>query len=233
MTRRPLSNIILRPLRHIYQDYLKSYAVKSYSQEGEDMILRRLFEHDTGGFYVDVGAHHPRRFSNTCFFYNRGWHGINIEPNPAGHALLERARKRDINILCGVSDTYGTLDYYMFEEPALNTLDVATANRQSSSTRLLDTRKINVSRLETVLDNNMPAGTRIDFINIDVEGHDLNVLKSNNWQKYRARLVIAEAIGKSLEEVLDSELAEFMRSIDYSLFAKTVNSIIFRDTLTS
>ena len=79
----------------------------------------------------------------------------------------------------------------------------------------------------------MPANTNIDFINVDIEGHDLIALKSNDWNKYRARLVIAEAIGKSLGEILDSELAVFMHSMDYELYAKTVNSIFFRDTRTS
>jgi len=56
--------------------YLDGYALKSYSQEGEDMILRRIFERQSTGFYVDVGAHHPKRFSNTYFFYKKGWSGI-------------------------------------------------------------------------------------------------------------------------------------------------------------
>jgi FkbM family methyltransferase len=230
MTRPAIVDRIRRTLAGVYQDHLKSYATKSYSQEGEDMILHRFFGHGAKGFYVDVGAHHPRRFSNTCFFYQRGWHGINIEPNTEGHALLERTRKRDINILRGISDIEGTLDYYMFEQPALNTLDSITAERQSSRSTLLETRRIKVSRLETILDKNITGNDRIDFINIDVEGHDLSVLKSNNWDKYRARLVIAEAVGKTIEEILDSELAAYMHEINYSLYAKTVNSIIFRES---
>ena len=233
MTRLPLPNIILQPLKRIYNGYLRSYAFRSYSQEGEDMILRRFFGPDYIGFYVDVGAHHPRRFSNTCYLYKKGWHGINIEPNPAGHALLAHTRKRDINILGGVSDLDGTLDYNMFDEPALNTFDPETARRQSLRKKLVDTMKIRVNTLATILDKHMPANTNIDFINVDIEGHDLVALKSNDWNKYRARLVIAEAIGKSLGEILDSELAVFMRSMDYELYAKTVNSIFFRDTRTS
>jgi hypothetical protein len=91
----------------------------------------RLFGNRDPDFYVDVGAHHPRRFSNTQYFYRQGWRGINIEPNPDGHALLKLFRRKDININCGVSDQEGTLPYYQFDEPALNTLDRDTALRQS------------------------------------------------------------------------------------------------------
>jgi len=83
----------------INNNYFDGYALKSYSQEGEDMILRRLFEKQLTGFYVDVGAHHPKRFSNTYFFYKQGWHGINIDAMPGSMKLFEKIRPRDI-LLC-------------------------------------------------------------------------------------------------------------------------------------
>ena len=69
------------------------FALKSYSQEGEDMVLSRIFSDKNKGFYVDVGAHHPIRFSNTYKFYKLGWHGINIEPNPDSFNLFTMYRK--------------------------------------------------------------------------------------------------------------------------------------------
>ena len=217
-------------LKRIYQNYIKPFANRSWSQEGEDMILRRLFGNRGSGFYVDVGAHHPRRFSNTHYFYRQGWRGINIEPNPDGHALLKLFRRRDRNINCGVSDQEGTLPYYRFDEPALNTLDRDTAERQSKKYRLIGEDQVRIARLEKILDDNMPADTVIDFINIDVEGHDLNVLQSNNWDKYRAEIVIAETIGNDMTQALGSDTAKFMAAVDYTLIAKTVNSVIFRDS---
>lgn len=229
MTRLPLPVWIERPLRRFYHDHVNSHATRSYSQEGEDMILRRIFEKQTRGFYVDVGAHHPRRFSNTCHFYENGWSGINIEPNPDGFALLERARKRDINIQCGVSSKHGTLVYSMFDEPALNTFDPDIASQRAGTSLLLETREVRVEPLTDILDNYIPRGTAIDFMNIDVEGHDLVVLRSNNWTRYRARVVIAESIGSSLDVALNSDITRFMLDNGYSLFAKTVHSIIFQD----
>src|SRR5215207_3271493 len=99
------------------------YAVSSYAQEGEDLVLRRLFEERTTGFFVDVGAHHPRRFSNTYLFYRAGWRGINVEPNPDLTPLFARERPRDVTLQLGVSDVPGMLTYFRFNDGALNTFD--------------------------------------------------------------------------------------------------------------
>jgi len=216
-------------LKSLYQNHIKPFANRPWSQEGEDMILRRLFGNRSSGFYVDIGAHQARRCSNTNYFYRQGWRDINIEPNPDGHALLKLFRRRDRNINCGVSDQEGTLPCYRFDEPALNTLDRDTAVRQSKKYRLIGEDRVRIARLEKILDDNMPADTVIDFINIDVEGHDLNVLKSNDWEKYRAEFVIAETIGNDMTQALGSDTAKFMAEQDYTLIAKTVNSVIFRD----
>ena len=77
----------------------------SYSQEGEDRILQRLFENQTPGFYVDIGAHHPRRFSNTYIFYKQGWRGINVDATPGSMFLFRVFRKRDINLEIAVDAT--------------------------------------------------------------------------------------------------------------------------------
>src|SRR5271166_7015278 len=81
----------------------------AYSQDGEDMILRRLLAGQKSGFYVDVGAHHPYRFSNTCYFYRQGWRGINVDTNPDAIEAFRRDRPSDINVCVGVSDTAGEL----------------------------------------------------------------------------------------------------------------------------
>ncbi|MFM9973057.1 MAG: FkbM family methyltransferase, partial [Beijerinckiaceae bacterium] len=82
------------------------------------MILRRMFAGKTDGFYVDVGAHHPFRFSNTCALYQSGWRGINIDADPALIAAFRRHRGRDINLSLGISDVPGTLAFHVFNEPA-------------------------------------------------------------------------------------------------------------------
>ncbi len=211
------------------------YAIKSYSQEGEDMILRRLFEGQDHGFYVDIGAHHPCRFSNTYFFYKRGWSGINIEPNPDAIRAFQSFRKRDINIQVGVSDQSGTLTYFEFNEPALNTFDPIVAKSRQTSTpyKLLKSQDIPVERLDSLLHKYLPPKRVVDFMTIDVEGLDFNVLKSNNWKVVRPKYVLVELLSKSLVDAIEGEIYKYMKSKNYDLFAKTYNTFIFCDLGTS
>lgn len=220
--RSPLS-AALAPLRD-------TYAVRSYSQEGEDMILRRIFAGQPRGFYVDVGAHHPRRFSNTCHFHEQGWSGINIEPNPAALALFNRARRRDINLQMGVAEASGSLVYYEFDEPALNTFDpvLLEARKRTTPYKLVRQRTVPVERLDTILGRHLPQGQAIDFLTIDVEGLDFAVLRSNDWSRFRPRCVLVEALENSLEAVMRGELFGFLSGHGYSLFAKTYNTLIFQ-----
>ena len=97
-----LPRFLYETLRDFKNLYITRFATKSYSQEGEDLLLRRIFEHQKIGFYVDVGAHHPFRFSNTYLLYKRGWRGINIDAMPGSMRLFRKFRPRDTNIECGV-----------------------------------------------------------------------------------------------------------------------------------
>ena len=207
------------------------YAVKCYSHEGEDMILQRIFAEKSHGFYVDVGAHHPRRFSNTYLFYRRGWCGINIEPNPDSVAAFQQERKRDINLQVGVSDRPETLTYYVFNDPALNSFDSElTASRIASTPfRVVGTNEISVERLEAILKKHLPVGVKIDFLSIDVEGLDMAVLQSNNWRIFRPQYVLVESLDTSIESVMNGEIFSFMKPRGYELFAKTYNTLIFRE----
>jgi len=207
------------------------YAVKSYSQEGEDMILRRMFENKRRGFYVDVGAHHPSRFSNTRFFYQRGWRGINIEPNPDAMRAFRSARSGDTNVHSGVSDRAELLTYHVFDEPALNTFDADIVKSRLANTpyRLLKKIDIPVERLDDILARCLPPGREIDFLSVDVEGLDIAVLRSNDWRRFRPKCVLVEVLGMSLEEILHSDVFLFMKNQGYELFAKTFSTLIFRE----
>lgn len=107
-------------LIELRNNFFDGYALKSYSQEGEDIILRRFFGLNKKGFYVDVGAHHPKRFSNKYFFYKKGWKGINIDAIPWSMNVFKKVRPRDINIEVPISSKKQKLKYYGFNESALN-----------------------------------------------------------------------------------------------------------------
>jgi len=211
-------------------NYFDGYALKSYSQEGEDMILIRLFENQQSGFYVDVGAHHPKRFSNTYFFYKKGWRGINIDAMPDSMRPFNKIRPRDINIEKPVSDKKQVLTYYAFNEPALNGFSKELSDEranQNNNYHIIFEKDIETSTLTEILDNNLPQNQEIDFLSIDVEGLDFMVLKSNNFEKYKPKVILIEILGSSLTDIENNEISKYLKGFDYSIYAKAVNTVIF------
>jgi FkbM family methyltransferase len=207
------------------------FLVMSFAQEGEDLIVRRKLAGPERGFYVDVGAHHPTRFSNTMAFYRRGWRGINIDPNPGAIRLFERDRPRDINVCVGVANAGGSLTFHMVDEPAVSTFDAELANDllRDSTYRLLERREVQVRKLAEILEETLPVNQTIDLMSIDVEGFDLSVMQSNDWGRFRARCLLVEARDVDLNRLDAHPLHQYAASVDYRLFAKTVNTLIYED----
>jgi len=221
---------VIEKLNTIKNNYFDGYALKSYSQEGEDMILRRLFEKQKIGFYVDVGAHHPKRFSNTFFFYKNGWRGINIDAMPNSMYLFNKIRPRDINLEIPISDKKEKLKYYMFNEPALNGFSKELAEKRDGKDdyKIISEKEMETSTLEEILEKHLPYDQEIDFMSIDVEGLDLQVLKSNNWRLFRPKFVLMEVLYSSINEIADSKEYKYLAEFGYETFAKTVNTVIFQ-----
>jgi FkbM family methyltransferase len=199
-----------------------------YGQDGEDLILNRLLDGQTQGFYVDVGAHHPVRFSNTYLFYKRGWRGINIDAMPGSMKKFDKVRPRDINIECGVAGSLGKLMYYRFNEPALNTFDPAEAEHKNKPPyQLIDTVEVAVERLDALLARHLPTGLQIDFLSVDVEGKDEEVLRSNDWSRYRPRFILAETLRTDMLGLRECPVVQFLRSVGYTPVGKAYNTSFF------
>jgi FkbM family methyltransferase len=233
MLRKLLGSILpknmITKLIGIRNQYLDGYSLKSYSQEGEDMILRRLFEMKKKGFYVDVGAHHPKRFSNTYFFYKNGWSGINIDAMPGSMKPFRKVRPRDINIEKPVSEKKQVLTYYIFNEPALNGFSKELSEQRNGRGNyfIKSTKDIETSTLEQILDDKLPKSQVIDFLSIDVEGLDFMVLKSNNFEKYKPNVILIEVLGSNLNDIGNNEISLFLNNHGYSFFAKAVLTVVF------
>lgn len=209
-------------------------ALLSYAQEGEDLILHRLFQDRPRGFYVDVGAHHPVRFSNTYFFYRRGWRGINIDAMPNSMILFNKLRKRDINLEQAVSAQPRRLTYFMLNDPALNgfsrTLSEKYVREGGGAYTILAEIPLETRTLAEILGKHLPAGQAIDFLSIDVEGWEMQVLESNDWERYRPAVILVEALDVPLEEIFANDIYTFLRRQGYDLWAKTLNTLFFRLT---
>ncbi|MGF6849121.1 FkbM family methyltransferase [Chitinophaga sp. W3I9] len=208
-----------------------SYGVRAYSSEGEDLILKRIFDQKKKGVYIDVGAHHPFRVSNTYLLYKRNWTGINIDPLPGSKALFNRHRPKDINLEIGVSVVKQQLTYFIFNEPALSTFSPEKVKEYTQLTkyRVIGERKVDTWPLADILDKYLPENVAIDFITIDAEGLDMEVLRSNNWNKYRPAYVLAESSPFEVLQTDRSELCQFMHQVGYSMFAKTYYTYFFKN----
>ena len=182
---------LLKEVEYFFRGVLQN----SYTPFGEDLIIDKLLGKKKRGFYVDIGAYDPIRFSNTKRFYQRGWSGINIEPNPNRISLFNKLRPRDINLNIGVANRNGALNYFRFEPESLSTFSKKVASTyQRYGYKLIETNKIEVNKLGEILEKyTSPNSKSIDFFSIDTEGFDTEVLRSNNWERFRPRVICIEA----------------------------------------
>ncbi len=203
------------------------YSTASFSQEGEDLIVRSIFASKQNlGFYVDIGAHHPYRLSNTFCFYEMGWSGINIDPIPNMKPLFDSHRPRDVNLNLGVSNYSGEMKYFIFNEPAVNTfneqLAFELANEPKHGCKLIETKVVKVNTLANILNSHLINGKSIDFMSIDVEGYELEVLQSNDWLRYRPKVLLVEIHDLDFENLYNSKVYKYLNDIGYKMIAKTL-----------
>jgi len=216
-------------LKIIFSSILEPYSNLYWSQEGEDILIKRIFANKKNGFYVDVGAHHSSRFSNTYKLYKENyWRGVNIDPSLSSYLDLKKKRKRDINIYVGISDKKEILKFYSFNEGALNTFSLKKKNQLKLNYKLKKTERIQCKKLSEVLDGCLKKDIKIDLLTIDTEGHDLKVLKSNNWNKYLPDYIIVEISSSTLDEIMKDSITKFLKKRCYSIYSKLHKSVIFK-----
>ena len=218
--------------------HINNYKTLSYSQEGEDLIIDRYFYNQTTGFYIDIGAHHPKRFSNTYLLYKKGWTGINIDPMPGIMKIFKKVRSKDINLEIGISKIESKLKYYIFNENALNTFSENEAIIKSkinpSEYYIKETLEINTYPLNKIFDKYIDKSQKIDLMSIDVEGLDLDVLLSNDWTKYRPKLILVEELRTNIKNLfINSDINKFLESKNYALHFRTYNTSFYIDSTTN
>ena len=180
-------------------------ATLSFAGTGEDVFIWNFFGGRKTGFYVDVGAFHPIVYSNTHLLYKRGWHGINIEPDPDGYAQFVALRQRDINLNVAVSSAHGE-SKFVVDGPLSGIPDKAYTFSRAKDERPIITVK--TAPLSELLTTYLPPNQGIDVMSIDCEGHDLVVLESNDWKRFRPRLLLVEDHSCQPHSHLNDVLAE-------------------------
>jgi FkbM family methyltransferase len=199
----------------------KHEKLSSFSQYEEDLIIDALLTYKETGVYIDVGANDPFVLNNTLRFYRRGWRGINIEPDPRMIEQFFRLRPDDINLNVGAGNIDGELDFYQMSESTLSGFDKAAAKKSGAlhGAVLKQTIKVKVTKLAEIFERHL-KGTTIDFMSVDVEGFDYEVLKGNNWDKYRPSLILVE-INQDRARITD-----LLRKVGYTeVYCNGTNSI--------
>lgn len=165
----------------------------SYGQNFEDVILWRALKHIENGYFIDLGAAWPEEHSVTCAFYERGWSGINVEPNPQFWRLLQQERQRDRNLQIAIGDHTGTASLSVISGTGLSTLDSGIAGRHAEVGWQSEQVEVPVTTLAELWANEVPPGQEVHFLKIDVEGSEEATLRSNDWIKNRPWIVVVEA----------------------------------------
>lgn len=215
--------IALTLIDPLIRRFWKEPFLKSYSQKYEDIIIDSLLRFKKKGFYIDIGANDPDNLNNTKRFYNKGWHGINIEPNPILFNKLQKKRGNDLNLNIGISNHQGLLPFYIFNPHTLSTFSEKQANiYKMNGNEIIKKTNIKTFQLSEVF-NKYVKNNKIDFISIDTEGYDMLVLKSNDWNKYKPTVVCVEStIDKNSNEGY-SGIDFFLQSHGYHKITTTIH----------
>ena len=196
-----------------------------YSQFAEDVSILRLFPRDYKGLYVDVGCFHPVKHNNTYALYKRGWRGINVDIDQIKIDGFNLLRRRDTNYAYAVSNQSGEVEYYSAGFYSLvNTLEKDFIFRDID----YRVKKATAKRLDEIIADSPYDNREIDLLCVDVESHDLEVLRSLDFDRHRPKVVVCETHADCLDDLIRSELFQFLDSHGYTLANWCGLSVIFR-----
>ena len=218
-----------------YNIYIRNYKfLNNGSQFGEEKFILNYFDKKYKGKFVDIGCFHPTRHNNTYTMYKQGWCGINIDLNPLTIELFNFFRTKDININAAISDNEENKTLYFINE--LNTQNTLEANHLSFLKKHhnikeeeISKQEIMTKRLDKILDNY--NFNEIDFMNIDVEGHELNVLKAIDFLKYNIKFICIEMIDHNDQSnLINEKLSIILNENNYILERQLGFNYIFKKT---
>ena len=201
-----------------------------YSAFAEDLEVKKHFKKSFKGFYVDVGCYHPLKANNTMLLYQNGWKGINVDINKLSIEFFNFCRPNDVNLNLAVSSKKITKYYYQKNISLLNSV-VKKQARRTFQGKIL-TKKIKSKSLNEILDYSEFKNKRIDFLDIDVEGIDFDVLCSLDFKRYNPRLISVEILPINhefkLENTKKSNIYKFLIKKNYKLIWSNKYSNIFK-----
>lgn len=214
---------------HIYRYFKYKFKYfKTFGATGEDVLLNKIFSNNNG-FYIDIGALHPVNGSLTYELYKRGWSGINCDMVIENINLFKKFRKRDISLNIAISSKKGHVDSYIFSSGSgLNTLEKKWADKWSRTiNKKYNIKKIKKMDLNSLIRKyNVPKN--IELLNIDVEGHELQVLNGINFKNFRPKIITIEIHVKTTEEIFKTKIFKILKKNNYDLFSHYYHTSFFK-----
>jgi len=220
----------IRILKRKYQSKKISYSLSSV-----DLIVDYIFKYKNDGLYIDVGCQHPISNNNTYILYKKGWNGINIDLDKKNIDLFNISRPDDTNINIAVSDKSGNVNlFYYHDGSPINTINSQNADYQKNKFKQI--KLIKSETLNKILAN-INFNKKVDYLNIDVEGHELNVLKGFNILKYRPSIISIEYLdyemkqlelkNNNLENIINSNIYKYLIQNEYFFVNWVHGDLIF------
>jgi hypothetical protein len=213
-------NTLIYKIYLYYQIYFKEKSFikrRTYSQWGEDLIIEKYFKNKIGK-YVDIGCFHPIRHSNTCLLYNKGWRGTNIDLNPTSIELFNIVRREDKNILATLSDK-NNKEVDIFFEHNFSPINSLNLKNFDSDKKNYFKKKAFTKKFSELINFNF------DFLNIDCEGEDLNILKTIDFKKFTPNLICIEI--NSDEKNYEHRVYSLLKEYNYQMLCVKNFSHIF------
>ena len=218
---------ILNKIHIIHSIFIKHkffVKKKSYSMDNEDIAVLNYFKNKRNGFYVDVGCYHPIHRNNTYLLHKQNWNGINIDTSEFSIDLFNFIRPKDLNYNCAISNKDEIIKlFYQKKLSQLSTTEINQAKTVFQGD--IKEKEIQAYTLDNILNKSKYKGIVIDFLDIDVEGADLKVLKGLSFDKYKPELVCIEIHEKKINQ---SEVYNFLVNKDYELIWSGIFSHLFK-----
>ncbi len=185
----------------------------SYASNFEDVLLNRVFSAQQNGFYVDIGAAHPVFSSTTKAFYDRGWHGINVEPGPSIN-LIKDQRTRDINVQAAITDRDGEITLHVNELEATSSIYEEIDPSVAARTKRVNSMVVPAMTMSTLIKDYL-NNQKVDFLKIDAEGAEASIILNTNWNTFRPRIILAESTKPFTTERVDANWCLFLEKNGY------------------
>ena len=212
---------------NLYWKHKNFLPKKQYSCFGEDIFIMDFFEKDNKGFYVDVGSYHPFFWNNTYLLYKKKWNGINIDANPLSIELFDIARKDDYNFNLAVTNQKKNKIklFYRRKMNVLNTTDESFAKKNFPNG--YESKEIDCLSLNNILAKTNFKNKIIDFLNVDVENTEIDVLESLDFNIYKPRLICVEIHIENPNSLKSNSTYKFLDEKGYKIVWKKEYSYIF------